>query len=97
MLLEYDIAELKLNSAFLDSGLHNNKSVRLPGKQVLAETADKQKTVPEEADRLPLGDCFCCFIVISELKYVVKCEKIVVLRGFRGYFDANSCSPVANK
>ena len=30
-------------------------------------------------------------------KFVVKCGKIVVLRGFRGYFGANSGSAVAYK
>ena len=45
--------------------------VRLPRKQVLDEMADKQKAVPEEADLVPLGDCFCCFVVISELENVV--------------------------
>ena len=43
----------------------------LPRKQVLEEMADKQKAVPEEADLVPPGDCFCCFIVISELENVV--------------------------
>ena len=30
-------------------------------------------------------------------KFVVKCEKIVVLRGFRGYFGVHSGSAMANK
>ena len=30
-------------------------------------------------------------------KFVVKCEKIVVLCDFRGHFGANWCSPVANE
>ena len=47
------------------------KRVRLPGKQVLEKIADKQKAVPKEANLVPPGDCFCCFIVISELEYVV--------------------------
>ena len=46
-------------------------NVHLPQIQVLEEMADKQKAVPEEADLVPLRDCFCCFIVISELGNVV--------------------------
>ena len=47
------------------------KRVRLPQKQVLEKKADKQKAVPEEADLVPLGDCFWLLIVISELGNVV--------------------------
>ena len=47
------------------------KRVRLPGKQVSEKIADKQKAVPEEVDLVPLRDCFCYFIVISELEYAV--------------------------
>ena len=47
------------------------KRVRLPGKQVLEKIADKQKAVPEEAELVPLRDCFWLLIVISELEYVV--------------------------
>ena len=51
--------------------MYNLKNVCLPWKQVLDEMADKQKAVPEEADLVPLRDCFCCSIVISELENVV--------------------------
>ena len=30
-------------------------------------------------------------------KFVVKCEKIVVLRGFRGHFGANWCGAMADE
>ena len=57
------------------------KSVRLPGKQVLDEMADKQKTVPEEANLASFGTVFLC-------------SKMRKYRGFRGYFEDNSGSPV---
>ena len=34
------------------------RSIHLPWKQVLEEMVDKQKAVPEEAELVPLGDCF---------------------------------------
>ena len=47
------------------------QNVRLPGKQVLAETADKQKAVPKEADLASNGTVFYVVKIISELEYVV--------------------------
>ena len=64
-------SKCRLGLPSFDSGLYRRKCVRLPGKQVLEEMADKQTAVPEEANLVPLGDCFCCFIVISELEDVV--------------------------
>jgi hypothetical protein len=56
---------------------------RLPGKPVLAETADKQKAVPKEAEFASFGT-------------VLRCSKMRKNRGFRWYFGANSGSAMAN-
>ena len=47
------------------------KRVRLPGKQVLDEIADKQKAVPKEAEFASFGTVLRCSKIISELKNVV--------------------------
>ena len=90
---EYWVFESLL--AFFDSSLHRN-NVRLPKKQVLDKMADKQKAVPEEAEVASFGTVFLCSKIHIGTqkcsKFVVKCEKIVVFRGFRGYFGANSGS-----
>jgi len=46
-------------------------SVHLPRKQVLAETADKQKAVPKEAEFASNGTVFYVVKIISKLEYVV--------------------------
>jgi len=55
--------------------------------------ADKQKAVPKEAVSRPLRDCFlrykCHIETLKSSKIVVNYVKIVVLRGFRGYFGAD--------
>ena len=63
--------------------------------------ADKQKAVPDEAVSRPLGDCFlrykCHIETLKSSKIVVNYVKIVVLRGFRGQIEANSCSAMADE
>ena len=51
--------------------LENIKNVVCRENRFWTFLADKQKAVPEEADLVPPGDCFFCFIVISELENVV--------------------------
>ena len=61
--------------------------------------ADKQKAVPDEAVLRPLRGCFlrykCHIEALKSSKIVVNYVKIVVLRGFRGLFEANLGGPVA--
>jgi hypothetical protein len=53
---------------------------RLPGKQVLAETADKQKAAPEAAEFASFGT-------------VLRCSKMRKNRGFRGISGPTQAVP----
>ena len=90
---------LNKNAACIES---NTSSKCLSAEKTgFGQNGRQAKCSPGRGGNCLLRDCFLCsknHIGTQKCsKFVVKCEKIVVLRGFRGYFEANSGSAVANK
>ena len=71
------------------------------GKTGFGENGIQTKSSPERGGFCLLRDCFLCsknhIGTLKCSKFVVKCEKIVVFRGFRGYFEANSGGAMADE